>query len=211
MRVVSVDIGWRNLAFVKMDVYGESYDIIEWKLVDIIDDESVNVNKTSLEDLVTLTAEKFSKVVHDWDCEVCYLELQPMGQMARNVKTKTLSHIFQSILLSKGIRVKFVSPKLKLQGLEAATYAANKKFAVDAAYKILGESSWKSVLDDAKKKDDLADAFMQGLFAARADLKPKTAKRPRQPSVKKDRHAIATESAILDLTPATNKECLPST
>jgi hypothetical protein len=199
MIIVSVDIGWRHLAYAKLDITLDTFTILEWDVVDIIEDEALNVNKTSVEDLVKVSAANFGDVVAKWSCEVAYLELQPLGQMARNVKTKTLSHIFQAMLLARGIRVEFVSPKLKLAGLDAGSYGQNKKFAVDTAYKFVADSPWKETLDRAKKKDDLADALVQGIYAARAELTPRPAKRKREPKQKVKHHDIASAAAVLDL------------
>lgn len=199
MIVVSVDIGWRHLAYAKLDVTIETFTILEWAVVDIIDDETINVNKTSVEDLVKASAANFGAVVANWTCDVAFLELQPLGQMARNVKTKTLSHIFQAMLLARGIRVEFVSPKLKLAGLDAGSYGQNKKFAVETAYKLVAENEWKTTLDNAKKKDDLADALVQGIYAARAELTPRPLKRKREPKQKVKHHDVAAAAAVLDL------------
>jgi hypothetical protein len=198
MRVVSVDIGWRHLAYAILDVSLEKFEILEWAVKDIIEDESVNVNKTSVEDLVKMSAAAFGKIVDGWNGEVAFLELQPLGQMARNVKTKTLSHIFQAMLLARGIRVEFVSPKLKLEGQDLSSYGENKKYAVAKAYELVNEE-WKATLDGAKKKDDLADALLQGIFAARKELTPRPAKRKREKREKVNHHKLTADAAVLDL------------
>jgi hypothetical protein len=141
----------------------------------LINDESINVNKTSVEDLVTSTAKELFSYVErwaQWNPDVCYLESQPLGQMARNVKTKTLSHIIQSLLIAKNIPVKFVSPKLKLCGIPQdgiKTYSQNKKFAVESVITLLKQKDqkWCEWFQQLKgKKDDLADALLQAYYGS---------------------------------------------
>ena len=196
MRVLSVDIGWRHLAFADLTVTESSLSIHEWEIVDVIKDESVNVNTATTEELIRFSAPLIGAVIQRWTLskpDVVYLENQPLGQMARNVKTKTLSHVMQALLLAQGIEVVFVSPKKKLKGMtDVGSYGDNKKFAIEASLKLLREqecSTWFEWFDTKSgKRDDLADALLQGYFAAKDSMikkKPKAkTKRP-----KRDAHA----------------------
>lgn len=178
MKILSADIGWKNLAFVVFEVLeNDKFKIIEWKLVDLLDNESIpNINKATLDDLIKIATPTINTVVEVWQSyepSIIYLENQPLGPMARNTKTKTLSHIFQVLLLSKQLEVKFVSPTLKLRGMEkkkGSSYTENKKFAIESCKHLLQEDETNQVWKDwfvsyAGKKDDLADAFLQGYFA----------------------------------------------
>jgi hypothetical protein len=58
---------------------------------------------------------------------------------------------------------------------------------------------WKMKLDGAKKKDDLADALLQGIFAARKELTPRPVKRKREKREKVNHHQLTADAAVLDL------------
>lgn len=203
MLVLSVDIGWRHLAYTLMEVNETMIDIKEWKIVDIIDDESINVNTSTTDVLINKSAALLGSLVKSWITSkpsIAYLENQPLGQMARNIKTKTLSHVMQALLIAEGINVQFVSPKKKLKGMEdIGSYSDNKKFAVASTVKLLEEHSlteWKKWFEEVKgKKDDLADAMLQGYYAAKTALIVKKPKRAREPKKKRNSH-LETELSL---------------
>ena len=203
MLVLSVDIGWRHLAYTIMEVNESTIEIKEWKIVDIIDDESINVNTSTTDILINKSAAILGTLVKSWITSkpsIAYLENQPLGQMARNVKTKTLSHVMQALLIAEGISVQFVSPKKKLKGMEdIGSYSDNKKFAVAATIKLLEEHNlidWKKWFEEVKgKKDDLADAILQGYYAAKTALIVKKPKKAREPKKKRNSH-LETELSL---------------
>ena len=136
MRVVSFDIGLRNLAWCDLDVQKEdarfSHTLHHWMVESAVADE-VNVNATSLEFFVEpftrLIQSIFDKLLEPEVIDAFLIESQPMGHgrsfggtsmggSPRNLKTKVLSHILQSILIAKGIassKIHFISPMLKLR------------------------------------------------------------------------------------------------
>jgi len=100
---------------------------------------------------------------------------------ARNLKTKVLSHILQCIILESrpDLNVSFVHPGLKLKDMPKpleggkTTYRENKMYAIQKTADLLTTDLCKNkdvckelYLDKKMKKDDLADAFLQGLFVA---------------------------------------------
>lgn len=148
------------------------------------DDESVNVNETSI-DLLT---PYFSRYCYEtapklWNhpYDAIYIEQQPVGMgrsfgSPRNLKTKILSHILQHVLCDPSLPQKgpilFISPMLKLKDctvpFKERSYKLNKKYAVDTTATFLGPDGHPQF--HGAKKDDLADCFLQGLYAARAML-----------------------------------------
>ena len=178
MKIISVDIGWRNLAFISANIDENDLKINEWDVVNILNDENINVNQTSVEDLIRHTSQNLRDTVKSWvsqSPELVFLETQPLGLMARNVKTKILSHIIQAFLLASGIPVQFVSPKTKLRGMEkSGSYSENKKFAVVKTREILNDydlKEWSQKFETSGKKDDLADAFLQGYYGVKLGSK----------------------------------------
>lgn len=156
--LISVDIGWKNFAYVRM----QDKVIVDWKVISVLDD--VNVNKSSLEHLVYICTPFLKSILESWrDADVVLLESQPMGiAAARNLKTKVLSHIIQSRLVDMGIPVVFRSPRLKLRDMpEQGTYAQNKKYAIQETLRLIAGTPWETFFKSNAKKDDLADCFLQ--------------------------------------------------
>ena len=239
MRIVSVDIGWRNMSYCIMDVNENDFEIIKWDIHNLIDEGlEININTTCLEDLIQLTAKSVSNLIETFKNEnpiIAYLESQPLGPMARNVKTKTLSHILQTLLIAKDIKVEFISPKKKLKGMNVdftKSYTNNKKYAVEKVKEILGyeeeenlqtdlqteekttifkkHEQWIKKFMEYSKKDDLADAFLQGLYSARElFIKPKKATKKGNAGATKDNkektkkrkihHEKTNDAVVLDL------------
>lgn len=189
-----MDLGWRHLAYAKLNVEKDSFEILEWDVISLLDDAvEVNLNKISLEELLKMTSKQLISTVNEWSLgdmkpEYVYLESQPLGQMACNVKTKTLSHIIQILFLSHEIDVKFISPRKKLEGMIGkSSYADNKKFAVERVKELLvGNEHLEKFLTHKGKKDDLADAFLQGLFAAREQMIVKPEPKPKKKRKRSD-------------------------
>jgi hypothetical protein len=193
------------MAFADMTINDAELLVHSWEIVDVIEDEGVNVNTTTTEDLIKISAPILASIVDRWTAskpDVIYLESQPLGQMARNVKTKTLSHVIQAFMQSRGIRVEFVSPKKKLKGMkiEKNSYSDNKKFAIERSLSLLGEcgqTEWRAWFEDkGGKRDDLADALLQGYYAAKDEM-IKSKKPPKQmrKKQKRDSHRVA-EAAV---------------
>jgi hypothetical protein len=108
-----------------------------------------------------------------------FIENQPMGGRgsARNLKTKILSHVLQCLLSQEGVPISFINPSLKLKDMprpaEGKTkYRDNKLYAISKTTEIVGlpaclnkEDCTKLFVEKKIKRDDLADAFLQGLIA----------------------------------------------
>lgn len=165
MRILSVDLGVRNLAWcvIEREVSKDavfaaqpfnkmSIKINSWKVVDVttyskIPDMDTNLNKVDIADCVPM----FIAALRDHKDEltqvdVALLETQPVGRvfgantkLVSNVKTKVLSHILQAFLLEHNVPAKFVSSKLKLGCVdkELETYKDKKQAAIELVSTIL--------------------------------------------------------------------------
>jgi len=178
-------MGWRHLAFVRMLLrQDQTFDILDWKVIDVLPDDFGNINESTIEELVNHATPKIFETAQSWidkSPDIVFLEQQPMGVMSKNMKTKILSHIFQSLLVSQKMKVKFISPKKKLLGLEERSYAENKKYAVSSTEEILKKfeksDDLNLFLGHKGKKDDLADSFLQGYYGGLQYLKEKDKKK----------------------------------
>lgn len=189
MRVLSFDVGLKNLAAccLEVDASGQ-FQILDWDVYNVVED-GTNVNKTSLEILAPQFYDFCHSKLEAWlgaepghSATRVFIENQPMGGRggARNLKTKVMSHMLQCQLRSyrPDVPVSFVHPSLKLKDmprLEPKTsYRANKLYAIQKTEEYLNGSDNISSQDitqkfakaKSKKRDDLADSFLQGLIAA---------------------------------------------
>ena len=194
MRVLSFDVGTKNLALCDLTVKAEgSYAVNLWTVESCVP-SGLNVNETALVDLVPYFVETLDKNLPTWlgpKYDYVLIENQPMGGRgtARNLKTKVLSHILQAHILSwykkncahddsaDKVKIQFVHPGLKLKEMPKSedgktSYRANKLYAIsktlefvsDASKCETSESCVKLMNGKKTKKDDLADAFLQGKY-----------------------------------------------
>jgi hypothetical protein len=226
MRVLSFDVGTKNLAFCDATVELDKFSISSWTVESCVP-VGLNVNEAALVDLVPYFTETVKKNIESWstqDYDIVLIENQPMGGRgsARNLKTKVLSHILQALLLEKNPRAKiqFVHPSLKLKDMpktdEKSSYRANKAYAImktnelvtgdqceskDLACKIMGTKKLK--------KDDLSDAFLQAFYFARMYLKGEIQDEPK-PVVTKKTTKKKSKAINLDEPLALDKTSEPS-
>jgi hypothetical protein len=221
MRLLSIDVGLRNLAWClmtrepsqeeqwqKAPWWGNNIQIHHWKVVDIVQhseiNEKINLNKTDIATIVPW----FMKCLDDYkeiigeSIDLVFIENQPAGHTIAggvsisNIKTKVLSHILQAFFVSRNIPVKFVSPANKLKDAgefmkDASQYSEHKKAALALTAKCMSElgpgyeSMWKGFKG---KKDDLADAFLQGVCSSLEPTKAKAPKRKRDTKQKPEKN-----------------------
>ena len=218
MRVLSVDLGARNLAWCVLDrekssdpcwecapFRGQCVKVLAWRVVDIVKEagveEEVNLNKTDIATCVPW----FVSAIKTWwaemteGVELAVLEAQPTARVmnhgercVNNVRTKVLSHVLQAFLLERNIPVQFVSPAVKLRDAkdlmaDASEYREHKKAAVlltSRACAVLDETTRATWETTKGKRDDLADAFLQGVcFSVK---KPRKAKKREVPVFEPD-------------------------
>lgn len=192
VRILSFDVGTKNLSFCDLSVDNKlGFEVHAWTVASTVP-RGINVNKTPIWDLAPAFYNYVRANVKSWlwnadgtqkPMDRVLIENQPMGGRgaARNLKTKVLSHILQCIILEcrPDLNVSFVHPGLKLKDMPKpleggkTTYRENKLYAINKTAEYLVSDLCKNkdeckelYLDKKMKKDDLADAFLQGLFVA---------------------------------------------
>jgi hypothetical protein len=196
---------WKDAPFL-----GNSITIHDWNVDDVVKlyaplDEliSVNLNQTDIATIVPWFVsflELRKKELCPPGLDLALIEAQPTGHVLpggksiSNIKTKVLSHLLQAFYIQRKVPVKFVSPASKLKYAteymsDKAEYSAHKKGAkllTEACISKCG-TEWADFWFKRKgKKDDLADAFLQGVCA---DLELKREKKHTQ-AKKKRRNAV---------------------
>ena len=183
MFILSIDVGWKNLAYCILRLDGDTVEIKDWNLKNLLD-EDVNVNKLSIDKLLDASAKKLNEFISESkqtlknidetysQCRV-YIEAQPMGPFSKNIKTKVLSHIFQFSYLNE-IQVLFINSKKKLKNVlkgEKLYYSKLKKKSVDHTMELLEKyksnenKKFIAFFQEKKgKRDDLADCFLQAIY-----------------------------------------------
>jgi hypothetical protein len=215
LKVLSFDVGTKNLAACELQVDPSgTFSVSSWTVESCVA-RGLNVNKTPVHELAPTFYAFVKKRVTKWfynddkttkNISRVFIENQPLGGRgaARNLKTKILSHILQCVIVEAvpDVPVYFVHPSLKLKDMPREdgvrpTYRQNKLYAISKTTELVESAACqnKDVCTDLfiskkMKKDDLADAFLQGLYAglmhARNDvIEPVSDDKPKRSAKKK--------------------------
>lgn len=169
--VLSVDIGWRHLGIARLHIHEASRtcESIAFHLIDLVRRKSPITVELMVERLHTALVD-----VNPTDVDTVIIEQQP----PKNRKGKILSHCVQMFFISTSTAtIHFVNAKSKwrhvLRWQSAPTptsYAKRKRLATTLVERYLRRCHWP--LDGGtclhqflalRKKDDVADAILQGL------------------------------------------------
>ena len=186
--VLSYDVGTRNLASCAVGADGA---IRAWSVDDVLAEAGClarDCRKVPLERLVghlLAYLHRREASYRELGPFVVAVEQQPSSRFCPNTKTKVLSHVLQAYftLAFPDARVVFVNPKVPKRHLTEAAeikkikssskrYSLTKKLAVTETRRLLqsaaGGGEWAAWFETQKKKDDLADAYLQALHVLRA-------------------------------------------
>lgn len=152
---ISIDVGIKNLAYVVYDK-----DIIEWKVIELCD-KSQNASKLNMIDIGKKLHEALEMI--QFPVTEIIIENQ-IGQNA--IRMKMLQGMITFYFISKGmtnIHYWNAGNKLKRFIKSKTTYSQRKKYSVQITREIVSKSfpSQTSYFETHKKKDDLADCFLQ--------------------------------------------------
>jgi hypothetical protein len=167
--VISFDVGIRHLAY----CYMTRNEIMKW---DVIDLGPVPNVETCAERLLSVLDELFK----DLTCDVVLIERQPKARSIIMVAVQMfLCSFFTTLKLREKVKeVKFMSAQWKLEMAHGPKlvktdhdkkeqYKMNKKYAMDVTRHylevVMGDFGNLMLFDMYAKKDDLADAFLQGM------------------------------------------------
>jgi hypothetical protein len=222
LRVLSFDVGTKNLALCDLVVTDNSFRVNSWSVQSCVA-RGINVNKTPVQDLAPFFYKFVRGQVHSWfynkdetkkDIQQVFIEAQPLGGRgaARNLKTKVLSHILQCVIAEEApdVSIRFIHPSLKLKDMpkkedgSKSSYRENKLYAIQKTTEYVEGQSCQTkelckeaYLDKKIKKDDLADAFLQGLLAGGALLRNEFLESPTEVKKKKAKAADGAEPKVV--------------
>lgn len=161
--------------------------ITDWRVVNIEQYLSRKQSKKSItieenvQCLVRALETTFPPAFFTCPPDAVVIEQQPAGNsFVRNSRMKIISHVIQAFFVMKCVPiVTFVSPKKKnslyidTEEKKKYTYAENKRKSIEACTHYLKNCAqdWQGLFQSHKKKDDLADSFLQMLVFGIQHLK----------------------------------------
>lgn len=172
MKLISFDIGIKNLSYCILD---ENYKIYDWNIVNLCEDLDIKKDKYKIFENIPKKLDEYDLL----DVNVVLLENQPC---LKNPVMKTIQIIIYTYFVINGLhneqsnieKILFISAKNKLKfydGPEVECKLKNKY----SKTKFLGKEYTKYYLNlqnnqekldyfnSHKKKDDLSDCFLQGM------------------------------------------------
>jgi hypothetical protein len=188
MKILSWDIGIYNCSYILVEVIPNSNDemssgkfiINDWDIVNFLDDEKMKKNRTLLFQNIP---KKLDEIPELLNADIVLIENQPS---LKNPQMKSVQMILYSYFLIKGdnLKIEFISATNKLKILKnndelngmideiklktKNSYLQKKKISIAYCERLLNENdNYKNYLDfykNNKKKDDLADSFLQCLY-----------------------------------------------
>jgi hypothetical protein len=185
MKIISFDIGINNLSYCIFNIEDDnsSYTILEWDIMNINID---NIKKPSIHYLTKNIIKLFDENSLFLECSKVIIENQPC---MKNPIMKSIQIIVYSYFSIRGMTDKKITTEIILMSASnklkvyngppieinvKSKYTKNKKLAIHHTQYILKDNTLnKEKLDyfnTHKKKDDLADALLQGLYYLKKTL-----------------------------------------
>ena len=175
MKILSFDVGIKNLAYCLLD---ETLTIYSWGVINVLDETTKK--KIDTDTLAHLVFDKLDAVVEMSNAERIVIENQPA---LKNPRMKTMQIMILSYFVGKQRscyptikKIDCFAPRNKLTvykgerrtEIEAAitcksVYSRTKRLSVEFTKDMIkDQTSWLAFISNSKKKDDLADCFIQG-------------------------------------------------
>ena len=185
--ILSFDIGIKNLAYCILDKDEDNkLRIIKWDIIKLLEDNE-KCKGFPLDELTKRLYKQLNSHFYSYNITKVLLENQPVlkNPVMKSVQMIVFSFFqYQAILLAREINtIKLVNASNKLKVGKTFTeinnneniikikskYTRNKKFAIEYTYKILQDriENFETLIEyfkENKKRDDLADAFLQGIY-----------------------------------------------
>jgi len=167
MLCISFDVGIKNLAYCIVEVKDDIYQIIGWDVIALCESKDRG-DKINLISVGFILRDKFNALFDELKFDHVLIENQ-MGNLA--IRMKTLQGMITQYFIMKNAKhIEFISSINKLKpylGSLKTTYAERKKYSIfickNYLTKTVGLSDWVPLFEKHKKKDDLADAFLQAM------------------------------------------------
>jgi len=158
MIYVSIDVGIKNLAYIIYD--SDTCSILKWDVLQLCKEKSSTVN---LIDIGKTMCNSFHDIFTNYSIDRVIIENQ-IGQNA--IRMKTLQGMITMYFIQQGCDIYHWNACHKLKDYDIpkkTTYSQRKKLSIQITNTIIKEeyTDWVDFFMSHKKKDDLADCFLQ--------------------------------------------------
>tara|TARA_B100000963_G_C22636555_1_gene677937 strand:+ start:701 stop:1297 length:597 start_codon:yes stop_codon:yes gene_type:complete len=177
MKIISFDVGIKNLAYIIFDCIEDNIKIIEWDIICLVHSNQ-KCNTINLIDLGKNISNEFNVIFKNKDVDKIIIENQ-IGNNA--IRMKCIQGMIAQWFIDNDFNdIEFVSSSHKLNYIanlcnmkdlfKNLQYKDKKKMAIIIIKSFLNENSKyfdeyiKEFFYTNKKKDDLADCFLQGYY-----------------------------------------------
>ena len=172
MRIVSFDVGYKNLAFVVLERNGRTFEVVDWRCVD--------TQRAGFDPVAGVLA-----ALNELDlveCDTVLIEMQPRFAPKNMRIAHSIAAFFilrKRVDLDEPVTIEDVPASLKNRLVprvdpptkpgatrKYARYKSNKLSAIEACAGLVAKSGSPpliSMWDGCKKKDDLADCLLQAI------------------------------------------------
>lgn len=138
------------------------------------------INNTKADNLSLVSigrcmATQFDKLFKQHNIDILLIENQ-ISPIANRMKT-IQGMITQYFIMNNVLNIEFISSsnKLKLFSKKKTTYNERKKMGIEImnshVLDLIDNGNWKDIFNKHKKKDDLADAFLQSLYYLETNIR----------------------------------------
>lgn len=161
MLYLSIDVGIRNCAYVLYESTTQA--LILWDSLELCR-PTENASKISLIDIGKQISEQFNQTFSEYTLDIVIIENQ-IGQNA--IRMKAIQGMITMFFIGQGCNdIRYWNACHKLKGYDIppkTTYAQRKKLSVSITSQSIHEKypQWVDLFQRHKKKDDLADCFLQ--------------------------------------------------
>ena len=167
MNYISFDVGIKNLSYCIIEINNNIFEIVDWNVIALCDSKD-KVNKINLINVGKTLKDKLDLVLNKFSIDMVLIENQ-IGPLA--IKMKTLQGMIAQYFIMKNIEnIEFISSINKLKpylGNLKTNYNQRKKYGIEICKCYLNQFEllikWDAYFNQNKKKDDLADCFLQAL------------------------------------------------
>ena len=160
MIILSFDVGTKNLAYCQLD--SESKSILDWNVLDCTSNN-----------LILKMISEFDAIPNLLDSDLILIEKQPSFNPKMRIMS-TAIYVYFTLRINhertKNIKIIYYSAKhklklcdIKLDRVYKSKYTINKKVAIEQTKILLKNHSFLQYFNSHKKKDDLADCYLQAL------------------------------------------------
>lgn len=161
MLYLSIDVGIRNCGYVLYE--STTRTLLRWDSLELCS-PTENASKISLIDIGKQISAQFHTIFSSYTLDIVVIENQ-IGQNA--IRMKAIQGMITMFFIEQGCQdIRYWNACHKLKGYDIppkTTYAQRKKLSISITTQCIHETypDWIEVFRSHKKKDDLADCFLQ--------------------------------------------------